>query len=421
MRKFIIIGLSVGAAVAAGLLAGFTPQVEGPQMRRKAEMHVAKAGPEDMPAPAPDARDNIPSWQVFGSVSVTQPEVTPDASPSSYQTSGPLRVAFDDETIFLVVGEAMRQMEAKFDTENFDPLLHNGQDRAALAAPVPLGFGEALDSLGRPLRFAENRLTLEPECVIPEQQEQIEQPEQSEMAEIAPAEAAQPERSEASGSAEQAAKGEKTVANGKSDANTGGEVGNWVVSARPASTPTPAPAPVNNYDRARRYREWVRQYAERYKLKEDLVLAIIHNESNFSTTLVSSRSAMGLMQILPGTAGGEIHKFIYGRTGSMGYAELTDPETNIRFGTAYLHLLLNRYLGDIENEKSREYCAIASYNMGPNRFLRLFNSNRDRAVEIINGMSSEEIYNRLTSMPIAETRSFVAKVTRSRGGYAEAE
>ncbi len=60
--------------------------------------------------------------------------------------------------------------------------------------------------------------------------------------------------------------------------------------------------------------------------------------------------------------------FLYGRRGQVSYDELRVPEINIRYGTAYLHILFNRYFQKVTDPVSREYCAIAAYNLGPNRF-----------------------------------------------------
>ena len=73
----------------------------------------------------------------------------------------------------------------------------------------------------------------------------------------------------------------------------------------------------------------------------------------------------------------------------------------------------------VRNPVSREYCAVAAYNMGPNRLLRMFASDRTQALEIINGLTPEEVFRRLTrELPVTETRFFVAKVARSRGEFA---
>lgn len=67
------------------------------------------------------------------------------------------------------------------------------------------------------------------------------------------------------------------------------------------------------FARARRYQQLVENFARRYNLSAELVYAIIHSESDFSPTLVSDKSAMGLMQLLPSTASDEVHRFLYGR------------------------------------------------------------------------------------------------------------
>lgn len=166
------------------------------------------------------------------------------------------------------------------------------------------------------------------------------------------------------------------------------------------------------------YRSLVENFSKRYNLSSSLVMAIIHSESDFSPAIVSNKSAMGLMQLLPSTASDEVHRFLYGRRGRIGFEDLRNPEINIRYGTAYLHILLNRYFPNVQNRNIREVCAIASYNLGPNRFLRLYGRTNDQAVEKINTMSEEEFYTDLIRrLPARETRFFVQKVRRMKSHY----
>lgn len=170
---------------------------------------------------------------------------------------------------------------------------------------------------------------------------------------------------------------------------------------------------------ARAYRGLVENYARRYNLNVDLVMAIIHSESNFAPSLVSSKSAMGLMQLLPSTASGEVHRFLYGKRGQISFAELSQPDINIRYGTAYLHILHTRYFQNVRDGQVREACVIASYNMGPNGFLRLYGPNPEAAVARINSMSREEFHADLPSrLPVRETRYYVEKVRRMKAHYA---
>lgn len=88
---------------------------------------------------------------------------------------------------------------------------------------------------------------------------------------------------------------------------------------------------------------------------ENLVNAVIQQESRGNPNAISPVGARGLMQIMPATAmkpGFGIQP-IDPRT-------LSDPEVNRRFGTAYLGAMLNRYGGDVD-------AALAAYNAGPGR------------------------------------------------------
>lgn len=173
--------------------------------------------------------------------------------------------------------------------------------------------------------------------------------------------------------------------------------------------------------RAGDYRQLVDSFARRYGLNTDLVMAIIHSESNFTPTLVSPKSAMGLMQLLPSTASDEVHRFLYGRRGQVSFQELAVPEINIRYGTAYLHILNNKYFQNVHDKQVREACVIAAYNMGPNGFLRLYGATPEQAVAKINSMGSDEFHEDLPRrLPMRETRFYVEKVKRMKQHYAGA-
>ncbi len=166
--------------------------------------------------------------------------------------------------------------------------------------------------------------------------------------------------------------------------------------------------------RARQYRDTVDRYARRYNLSPRLVLAIMHAESGFNPNAVSPAQALGLMQIVPETAGGEVHAYLHGAPGQPPRDALFDPGTNIRYGTVYLHLLANRHFYDIANPATRQLCVIAAYNGGPNALLRVFDPDRDKAVAMINSMTTQQVYDRLVRhMPADESRKYVDKVLAS--------
>ena len=102
-----------------------------------------------------------------------------------------------------------------------------------------------------------------------------------------------------------------------------------------------------------RYEVIVRGHAQNYRLDPALLAAVIYQESKFRPDARSRSGAIGLMQLLPGTAKG-----IALRTGGARFrvSDLYDPELNVRYGAWYLRHLLDRY-GDEET-------ALAAYNAG---------------------------------------------------------
>lgn len=166
--------------------------------------------------------------------------------------------------------------------------------------------------------------------------------------------------------------------------------------------------------RASRYQAAVERYARKFGLDVPLVLAIMQVESGFNPSLISARDAHGLMQVVPSTAGDEVHRWL-GRSGLPSASELLNPDNNIRYGTSYLHLLRTRHLEGVNDPQSLEYCVIAAYNGGSGAVLRHFGRTREEAFAAINGLTPQEVLTRLTeSFPARETRAFVRKVLATR-------
>lgn len=89
----------------------------------------------------------------------------------------------------------------------------------------------------------------------------------------------------------------------------------------------------------------INEAAERYKLHPLLIESIIKIESNYNPRAVSNKGAMGLMQLMPGTAR------------EIGVTKPFDPYQNIIGGTYYYRLMLDRF-GDHRK-------ALWAYNCGP--------------------------------------------------------
>jgi hypothetical protein len=120
--------------------------------------------------------------------------------------------------------------------------------------------------------------------------------------------------------------------------------------------------------------EVIRKHASLLGVDPDLVHAVVRHESGFKPGAVSPKGAMGLMQLMPGTAL------------LMGVNDPFDMEQNIIGGIRYLRHCLLRFGGDTAK-------ALAAYNAGPQN------------VEKYAGCP-----------PFAETRDYVDRVLRAYTG-----
>jgi soluble lytic murein transglycosylase-like protein len=124
-----------------------------------------------------------------------------------------------------------------------------------------------------------------------------------------------------------------------------------VTMALPGTQPRPTPGAPAVHGAAHRYEPLIRQHAAAFGVRPELVRAVIEVESGFDPWAVSPKGAMGLMQLMPGTAE------------ALGVSNPFDPAQNVRAGIRYLSDLLARYGHD-------EELALAAYNAGPEAVAR---------------------------------------------------
>jgi len=138
--------------------------------------------------------------------------------------------------------------------------------------------------------------------------------------------------------------------------------------------PPPVAAPVLPVIVAQDPRELVTQAALRQGLPPELLHSIAQVESGYRQDAVSPKGAMGIMQLMPGTAR-ELE------------ADPADAAENVDAGARYLRELLLKYLDDPNQLRK----ALAAYNAGPG------------AVDRFNGVP-----------PYRETLQYVQKVLDRR-------
>ena len=123
-----------------------------------------------------------------------------------------------------------------------------------------------------------------------------------------------------------------------------------------------------------RFDDIIREASETYQIPFFFIKGVIKVESNFNPLVVSRTGAMGLMQLMPGTAD------------FLGVEDAFDPRQNIFGGAKLLRILTNRFNGDIN-------LVLSGYNAG------------------------EGAVARYDGIPYAQTREYVRRVYHHYKSY----
>lgn len=142
------------------------------------------------------------------------------------------------------------------------------------------------------------------------------------------------------------------------------------------------------------YWSTIRKHSEANGLDPYFVAALVAQESTFVADVRSAANAYGLMQLLPSTAR------MYARKLNMPYSTrlLTNPDANVRMGTAYLADKIREF-GDL-------HLVLASYNAGE-RAVRRWQSERP-------GVPVDEF---IDDIPYPETQNYVKKILGTAEDY----
>lgn len=110
----------------------------------------------------------------------------------------------------------------------------------------------------------------------------------------------------------------------------------------------------------------VMQLSERHQFSPSMILAVVEAESSFRYNVISKVGAVGLMQLLPGTAK-EVAKTYHVRAYKSA-EDLKNPAVNLQLGVAYLSYLRHQFGHSIHY--------LAAYNLGPTALRRRLREGR---------------------------------------------
>lgn len=138
------------------------------------------------------------------------------------------------------------------------------------------------------------------------------------------------------------------------------------------------------------YWQSIQESGQRYQVDPLLIAAVIRAETNYKPDMVSSKGAIGIMQIMPDTA-----TWIFeqeDRFQRYTLKDLDNPEKNIQVGTLYINVLQKKFDSLPE--------VAAAYNAGQGNVHKWLQ----------NGIWDGTLEN-VEQIPFWETRKYVSRVT----------
>ena len=137
------------------------------------------------------------------------------------------------------------------------------------------------------------------------------------------------------------------------------------------------------------YESTIKNHAKQYHIPEELIYAIIRQESAFRDDALSSAGAQGLMQIMPATAK------VISKSAKIPYTskkQLFSSQKNINIGTAYLSTLAKRF-------GQHPILMVAAYNAGPKQVVYWLKNHPPKEMDLW-----------IETLPWVETRNYLKNV-----------